>query len=66
MTIRSLCLRVTDNALLQIRYWIATSNKLVQAAQTAKSALTGSGEPPGELRIITSQELQLVEGLNHV
>ncbi|EJD52779.1 hypothetical protein AURDEDRAFT_158505 [Auricularia subglabra TFB-10046 SS5] len=48
-----------------IRYWTATSGKIMQAAQTAKSALTGSGEPPGELRIITAEELQLVEGLNH-
>lgn len=48
-----------------IRYWVATSNKVVQAAQTVKSAITGSGDPPGELRVITSQELQLVEGLNH-
>ncbi|KZW00251.1 hypothetical protein EXIGLDRAFT_738804 [Exidia glandulosa HHB12029] len=47
-----------------IRYWVATSNKLVQSVKTAASAITGSGDPPGELRIITSQELQLVEGLN--
>ncbi|KAH7108259.1 hypothetical protein BKA62DRAFT_15955 [Auriculariales sp. MPI-PUGE-AT-0066] len=48
---------------VNIRYWIATSGKIVRAATTAVSAITGSGSPPGELHIMTEEEIKLVKGL---
>jgi len=48
----------------EIRYWVATSGKISQTAQVVYGAITGHGSAPGELRTITTQEIQLVEGLH--
>ncbi|KZS98697.1 hypothetical protein SISNIDRAFT_472508 [Sistotremastrum niveocremeum HHB9708] len=49
----------------EIRYWVSTSNSIGKAAHLAYGAITGKGNAPGELRTITSQEIQLVEGLHN-
>ncbi|RDX42075.1 hypothetical protein OH76DRAFT_1363429 [Lentinus brumalis] len=47
----------------EIRYWIATRGKVGQAVDIAVSAATGKTAAPGELRTITKDEIQLVQGL---
>ncbi|KAI0369680.1 hypothetical protein BV20DRAFT_346240 [Pilatotrama ljubarskyi] len=47
----------------EIRYWIATRGKVGQAMDVAVSAVTGKTAAPGELRTITKDEIQLVQGL---
>ncbi|KAI0355716.1 hypothetical protein OH77DRAFT_1402389 [Trametes cingulata] len=47
----------------EIRYWIATRGKVGQAVDVAVGAVTGKTAAPGELRTITKDEIQLVQGL---
>ncbi|KAI0655894.1 hypothetical protein C8Q70DRAFT_1047053 [Cubamyces menziesii] len=47
----------------EIRYWIATRGKIGQAVEIAVGAVTGKTAAPGELRTITKEEIQLVQGL---
>ncbi|KAI8993880.1 hypothetical protein BD414DRAFT_513531 [Trametes punicea] len=47
----------------EIRYWIATRGKVGQAVDIAVSAVSGKTAAPGELRTITKDEIQLVQGL---
>ncbi|KAI9070047.1 hypothetical protein FKP32DRAFT_1670794, partial [Trametes sanguinea] len=47
-----------------IRYWYATRGKAGQAVDVAVGAVTGKTAAPGELRTITKEEIQLVQGLN--
>ncbi|KAB5591250.1 Protein bli-3 [Ceratobasidium theobromae] len=48
----------------EIRYWHSTRTKIGATIEVATSAITGKVATPGELRVITPQELALVEGLN--
>jgi len=48
----------------EIRYWVATSGAVGRALEHAKGAVTGKLTAPGEIRTITSNEIQLVEGLH--
>ncbi|KAI0665928.1 hypothetical protein C8Q78DRAFT_985324 [Trametes maxima] len=47
----------------EIRYWVATRSKIGQAVDVAVSAVTGKTAAPGDLRTITMNEIQLVQGL---
>ncbi|RPD54740.1 hypothetical protein L226DRAFT_523023 [Lentinus tigrinus ALCF2SS1-7] len=47
----------------EIRYWYATHGKVGQAVDIAFSAMSGRTAVPGELRTITKDEIQLVQGL---
>ncbi|KAI0645935.1 hypothetical protein C8Q79DRAFT_1091939 [Trametes meyenii] len=47
----------------EIRYWVATRSKIGQAVDVAFSAITGKTAAPGDLRTITTNEIQLVQGL---
>ncbi|KAI0072433.1 hypothetical protein K474DRAFT_1693048 [Panus rudis PR-1116 ss-1] len=48
-----------------VRYWVATSNAVGRAFDIAKGAVTGKAAAPGELRTITKEEIQLLEGIRH-
>jgi general stress protein 26 len=48
----------------EIRYWYTTKGKVAQTVEIAASAVTGHVAAPGEIRVITAQELELVEGLH--
>jgi len=48
----------------EIRYWVSTSTSVGRAMEHAKGSITGKLTAPGEIRTITSDELQLVYGLN--
>lgn len=48
----------------EIRYWLSTSNMATKAADIVASAMTGKTSAPGELRTISKQEIQLIQGLN--
>jgi len=48
----------------EIRYWKSTSGSIGKVAHQAYGAVTGHGSAPGEMRTITSQEIQLTEGLH--
>jgi general stress protein 26 len=41
----------------EIRYWVASSSSIVRSAQVVYSTVTGKGTAPGELRIITEEEV---------
>ncbi|KAI0930165.1 hypothetical protein AcV5_006949 [Taiwanofungus camphoratus] len=47
----------------EIRYWVATRGALGRAVDVAVSAISGKGAAPGELRTITRDEIQLLQGL---
>ncbi|EMD37839.1 hypothetical protein CERSUDRAFT_136712 [Gelatoporia subvermispora B] len=49
----------------EIRYWIATQNVVTRAVNVAVSAVTGNSAAPGELRTITKEEVQLLEGIHN-
>ncbi|KAJ3886053.1 hypothetical protein GG344DRAFT_91055 [Lentinula edodes] len=48
----------------EIRYWIATKGTVGRALETGINAVTGGVSVPGELRTITSAEIQLTQGLH--
>jgi len=50
----------------EIRYWVATSGSVGRAMNVAVGAVTGHSHAPGELRTLSYQEIQLVEGLHQV
>ncbi|KAI0744225.1 hypothetical protein C8Q80DRAFT_1220880 [Daedaleopsis nitida] len=47
----------------EIRYWMATRGAVGRAVDVAVSAVSGKSAAPGELRTITKDEIQLVQGL---
>jgi len=47
----------------EIRYWVSTKGSIGRTLETGISAVTGSVSVPGELRTITSSEIQLTQGL---
>jgi len=47
----------------EIRYWIATQGTIGRAVNVAAGAVTGRASAPGELRTITQDEINLVQGL---
>ncbi|KAH9942486.1 uncharacterized protein BXZ73DRAFT_97896 [Epithele typhae] len=47
----------------EIRYWTATRGAVGRAVDVAVSAATGKTATPGELRMITKDEIELVQGL---
>ncbi|KAJ3489021.1 hypothetical protein NLI96_g2411 [Meripilus lineatus] len=47
----------------EIKYWISTRTALGRAVEIGVSAVTGRGAAPGELRTITTAEIQLLEGV---
>ncbi|KAF9070067.1 hypothetical protein BDP27DRAFT_1382885 [Rhodocollybia butyracea] len=48
----------------EIRYWIATKGSVGRVLETGYNALTGGVSVPGELRTITTSEIQLTQGLH--
>jgi len=50
----------------EIRTWTATSGKIGQTIKAATGAITGKASPPGELRLLTKTEIEIIEGLNRV
>ncbi|TFL01615.1 hypothetical protein BDV98DRAFT_612489 [Pterulicium gracile] len=48
----------------EIRYWVATQSNITRAITEVVTSAVGSYTSPGELRTITKQEIQLVEGLH--
>lgn len=42
----------------KIRYWVANKGKIGQTLQVAAGAVTGKGQAPGELRMITAAEVR--------
>lgn len=42
----------------EIRYWVSTQNSITKTVTMAVSSLTGKGTAPGELRIITGNEVR--------
>ncbi|KDQ21676.1 hypothetical protein BOTBODRAFT_150590 [Botryobasidium botryosum FD-172 SS1] len=48
----------------EIQYWYVTKGKVSRAVGAAAGAVTGHTTAPGELRLITREEIQLVEGLH--
>ncbi|KAI0298521.1 hypothetical protein BC826DRAFT_997819 [Russula brevipes] len=48
----------------EIRYWLATSGSVSRSIQEVASAVSGKVTVPGELRTITQEEIQLVQGLS--
>ncbi|OCH95107.1 hypothetical protein OBBRIDRAFT_823054 [Obba rivulosa] len=49
----------------EIRYWTSTQNAVTRAMNVAISAMTGDSAAPGELRTITADEIQLLEGMRN-
>ncbi|EKM54548.1 uncharacterized protein PHACADRAFT_258472 [Phanerochaete carnosa HHB-10118-sp] len=49
----------------EVRYWLSTANAVTKAADIVASAAIGKVSAPGELRTITKQEIQLIQGLHH-
>ncbi|KAG2756133.1 hypothetical protein P692DRAFT_20585686 [Suillus brevipes Sb2] len=47
----------------EIKYWITKHSSAVRTAQVAYGAATGKATAPGELRIISKEEVQLAQGL---
>ncbi|TBU39606.1 hypothetical protein BD309DRAFT_969277 [Dichomitus squalens] len=47
----------------QIRYWVSNRGTVGRAVDVAYSAATGNTASPGELRTITEDEIQLVQGM---
>lgn len=43
----------------EIRYWCVTKGKIGRAVEIGVGALTGQAATPGELRIITKQEVSV-------
>ncbi|TFK25175.1 hypothetical protein FA15DRAFT_680304 [Coprinopsis marcescibilis] len=48
----------------EIRYWYVTKGKIGRALEVGVGAATGKTASPGELRTISKDEIQLVEGLH--
>ncbi|KAF8972989.1 hypothetical protein BDZ97DRAFT_1649208 [Flammula alnicola] len=48
----------------EIRYWHSTKSKIGTALEVKIDSVTGKVAAPGELRTITSDEIQLTQGLN--
>ncbi|KAL4254241.1 Stress Response and Developmental Protein [Abortiporus biennis] len=48
----------------EIRYWVATRNAVGRAVEITWGAATGKSAAPGELRTISSDEIQLIQGLH--
>ncbi|KAG9096678.1 hypothetical protein FS749_007974 [Ceratobasidium sp. UAMH 11750] len=48
----------------EIRYWYTTRTKIGTAVDIAVSAATGNVANPGDIRVITKEEIALVEGMN--
>ncbi|EGO00083.1 hypothetical protein SERLA73DRAFT_180499 [Serpula lacrymans var. lacrymans S7.3] len=48
----------------EIHYWITKHSNVVRSMQVAASAVSGKATSPGELRIITKDEVQLTQNLN--
>ncbi|CCL99100.1 uncharacterized protein FIBRA_01114 [Fibroporia radiculosa] len=47
----------------EIRYWLSTQGSVGRAVNVAYSAISGKTAAPGELRTITKDEIQLLQGL---
>ncbi|KAG1816093.1 uncharacterized protein BJ212DRAFT_211077 [Suillus subaureus] len=47
----------------EIKFWITKHSSAVRTAQVAYGAATGKATSPGELRIISKEEIQLAQGL---
>ncbi|KAG2074631.1 hypothetical protein BDR04DRAFT_1229224 [Suillus decipiens] len=47
----------------EIKYWITKHSSAVRAAQVAYGAATGKATAPGQLRIISKEEVQIAQGL---
>ncbi|KIJ49495.1 hypothetical protein M422DRAFT_27861 [Sphaerobolus stellatus SS14] len=48
----------------EISYWVSNAGAITRKAEEAIGVATGRVQTPGELRTITSEEIQLVEGLH--
>jgi len=48
----------------EIRYWVSTKGAVGRALEVTLDTVTGGVSVPGELRTITSEEIQLTQGLH--
>jgi len=48
----------------EIKYWVSKHSAAIRTVQVAANAAMGKATCPGELRIISKEEIQLAQGLN--
>ncbi|KLO19448.1 hypothetical protein SCHPADRAFT_864899 [Schizopora paradoxa] len=48
----------------EIEYWVSRHGVIGRTVEVAAAAVTGKGHAPGELRVISKEEIQLTQGLH--